>query len=175
MLAVASRPVAQLRSAVSPVAALPALLTVVGCWQRWPPSCIVSRGDSRAWSGRSVTGSAAARAVGALPCPGGRCAPPAGGLRQRPTRRYCGGAPSRAARRDASPACHSWVSWCQGVLVGDIATGLSLVDQARANLVRVAIAVGLVNLLPLVLFLRALVAPCTCSPARCSLLARQWG
>jgi RND superfamily putative drug exporter len=59
--------------------------------------------------------------------------------------------------------------------VGDIATGLSLVDQARANLVRVAIAVGLVNLLPLVLFLRALVAPCTCSPARCSLLARQWG
>ncbi|MDQ2882907.1 MAG: MMPL family transporter [Actinomycetota bacterium] len=42
---------------------------------------------------------------------------------------------------------------------GATATGLSLVDQARADLVRVAIAVGLVNLLLLVLFLRALVAP----------------
>lgn len=43
--------------------------------------------------------------------------------------------------------------------VGDTATGLSLVDQARADLVRVAVAVGLVNLLLLMLFLRALVAP----------------
>jgi RND superfamily putative drug exporter len=43
--------------------------------------------------------------------------------------------------------------------VGDTATGLSLVDQARADLLRVAIAVGLVNLLLLVVFLRALIAP----------------
>ncbi len=43
--------------------------------------------------------------------------------------------------------------------IGDTATGLSLVDQARADLVRVAVAVGLVNLLLLMLFLRALVAP----------------
>ncbi|HEX6401656.1 MAG TPA: MMPL family transporter [Pseudonocardiaceae bacterium] len=43
--------------------------------------------------------------------------------------------------------------------VGDTATGLSLVDQARADLFRVAVAVGLVNLALLVLLLRALVAP----------------
>jgi RND superfamily putative drug exporter len=43
--------------------------------------------------------------------------------------------------------------------VGDTATGLSLVERARADLVRVAIAVGLVNLLLLMLFLRALIAP----------------
>jgi RND superfamily putative drug exporter len=43
--------------------------------------------------------------------------------------------------------------------VGDTATGLSLVDQASADLVRVAVAVGLVNLVLLVVFLRALVAP----------------
>lgn len=43
--------------------------------------------------------------------------------------------------------------------VGDTATGLSLLDQARADLIRVAVAVALVNLLLLMLFLRALVAP----------------
>ncbi|MFN2536319.1 MAG: MMPL family transporter [Pseudonocardiaceae bacterium] len=43
--------------------------------------------------------------------------------------------------------------------VGDTAIGLSLVDQASADLVRVAVAVGLVNLALLVVFLRALVAP----------------
>jgi len=43
--------------------------------------------------------------------------------------------------------------------IGDTATGLSLADQARGDLVRVAVAVGLVNLALLVLFLRALVAP----------------
>lgn len=43
--------------------------------------------------------------------------------------------------------------------IGDTAIGLSLVDRARADLVRVAVAVGLVNLLVLMLFLRALVAP----------------
>ena len=43
--------------------------------------------------------------------------------------------------------------------IGDTAIGMSLVDQARADLVRVAVAVGLVNLLLLALFLRALVAP----------------
>lgn len=43
--------------------------------------------------------------------------------------------------------------------IGDTVIGLSLVDRARADLVRVAIAVGLVNLLVLMLFLRALVAP----------------
>lgn len=42
---------------------------------------------------------------------------------------------------------------------GDTALGLSLVDQARADLGRVALAVGLVDLLLLALFLRALVAP----------------
>jgi RND superfamily putative drug exporter len=47
----------------------------------------------------------------------------------------------------------------QASYIGDTATGLSLVDQARADLVRVAIAVGLVNLLLLMLFLRALIAP----------------
>jgi putative drug exporter of the RND superfamily len=43
--------------------------------------------------------------------------------------------------------------------IGDTAIGMSLVDQASADLVRVAVAVGLVNLLLLALFLRALVAP----------------
>ncbi len=43
--------------------------------------------------------------------------------------------------------------------LGDTTVGLTLVDQARADLIRVAIAVGLVNLLLLMLFLRALVAP----------------
>ncbi|MDQ4031514.1 MAG: MMPL family transporter [Actinomycetota bacterium] len=43
--------------------------------------------------------------------------------------------------------------------LGDTTIGLSLADQARADLVRVAVAVGLVNLVLLVLFLRALVAP----------------
>lgn len=43
--------------------------------------------------------------------------------------------------------------------IGDTATGLSLADQARGDLVRVAVAVGLVNLALLVLFLRALIAP----------------
>jgi RND superfamily putative drug exporter len=43
--------------------------------------------------------------------------------------------------------------------LGDTAIGLSLVDQARADLIRVAVAVGLVNLLLLILFLRALIAP----------------
>jgi putative drug exporter of the RND superfamily len=43
--------------------------------------------------------------------------------------------------------------------VGDTATGLSLADQARTDLIRVAVAVGLVNLLLLMLLLRALVAP----------------
>lgn len=42
---------------------------------------------------------------------------------------------------------------------GDTAVGTSLVDQADADLGRVALAVGLVSLLLLVLFLRALVAP----------------
>jgi putative drug exporter of the RND superfamily len=42
---------------------------------------------------------------------------------------------------------------------GDTALGLSLVDTAAADLVRVAIAVVLVDLLLLVWFLRALVAP----------------
>ena len=42
---------------------------------------------------------------------------------------------------------------------GDTALGLSLVDTAVADLVRVAVAVVLVNLLLLVVFLRALVAP----------------
>lgn len=43
--------------------------------------------------------------------------------------------------------------------LGDTAIGLTLADQARADLVRVGVAVGLVNLVLLVLFLRALVAP----------------
>ncbi|MGH3828653.1 MAG: MMPL family transporter, partial [Pseudonocardiaceae bacterium] len=43
--------------------------------------------------------------------------------------------------------------------LGATAIGLSLADQARADLIRVAIAVGLVNLLLLMLFLRALIAP----------------
>ncbi|MDQ4033022.1 MAG: MMPL family transporter [Actinomycetota bacterium] len=43
--------------------------------------------------------------------------------------------------------------------LGDTTIGLALADQARADLVRVAVAVGLVNLLLLVLFLRALIAP----------------
>ena len=43
--------------------------------------------------------------------------------------------------------------------LGDTVIGLSLADEARADLVRVAAAVGLVNLVLLVLFLRALVAP----------------
>jgi RND superfamily putative drug exporter len=43
--------------------------------------------------------------------------------------------------------------------LGDTAIGLSLVDEARADLIRVAVAVGLVNLLLLILFLRALIAP----------------
>ncbi|MGB8962469.1 MAG: MMPL family transporter [Pseudonocardiaceae bacterium] len=43
--------------------------------------------------------------------------------------------------------------------LGDTAVGLSLVNQAKADLVRVAVAVGLVNLVLLMLFLRALVAP----------------
>ncbi len=43
--------------------------------------------------------------------------------------------------------------------LGDTTIGLSLADQARADLVRVAVAVGLVNLVLLVLFLRALIAP----------------
>jgi putative drug exporter of the RND superfamily len=42
---------------------------------------------------------------------------------------------------------------------GDTALGLSLVDDARADLVRVGAAVVLVDLLLLVVFLRALVAP----------------
>ncbi len=42
---------------------------------------------------------------------------------------------------------------------GDTAVGMSLVDQANADLGRVVIAVGLVSLLLLVVFLRALVAP----------------
>jgi RND superfamily putative drug exporter len=42
---------------------------------------------------------------------------------------------------------------------GDTALGLSLVDTAAADLVRIAIAVVLVDLLLLVWFLRALVAP----------------
>ena len=42
---------------------------------------------------------------------------------------------------------------------GDSALGLSLVDTAAGDLVRVAVAVLLVNLLLLVVFLRALVAP----------------
>lgn len=42
---------------------------------------------------------------------------------------------------------------------GDTAVGTSLVDQADADLGRVALAVGLVSLVLLVLFLRALVAP----------------
>ena len=42
---------------------------------------------------------------------------------------------------------------------GDTAVGLSLVDRAEADLGRVALAVALVNLLLLVLFLRALIAP----------------
>jgi putative drug exporter of the RND superfamily len=46
------------------------------------------------------------------------------------------------------------VSWA-----GDTALGLSLVDGARRDLVRVAIAVVLVDLVLLVVFLRALVAP----------------
>ncbi len=47
----------------------------------------------------------------------------------------------------------------QVAIAGDTAVGLSLVDQADADLGRVALAVGLVSLLLLVLFLRALVAP----------------
>ncbi|MDQ4092526.1 MAG: MMPL family transporter, partial [Actinomycetota bacterium] len=43
--------------------------------------------------------------------------------------------------------------------LGDTVIGLSLADQARNDLVRVAIAVGLVNLVLLMLFLRAVVAP----------------
>ncbi|MDQ2884067.1 MAG: MMPL family transporter [Actinomycetota bacterium] len=43
--------------------------------------------------------------------------------------------------------------------LGDTAIGLSLADRARADLIRVAVAVGLVNLLLLMLFLRALIAP----------------
>ncbi len=42
---------------------------------------------------------------------------------------------------------------------GDTAVGMALVDQADADLGRVVITVGLVSLLLLVLFLRALVAP----------------
>ena len=46
------------------------------------------------------------------------------------------------------------VSWA-----GDTALGLSLVDGARQDLVRVAIAVVLVDLVLLMVFLRALIAP----------------
>ena len=42
---------------------------------------------------------------------------------------------------------------------GDTAIGLALIDQADADLGRVALAVALVSLLLLVIFLRALVAP----------------
>lgn len=47
----------------------------------------------------------------------------------------------------------------QIALAGDTAVGLSLVDRANADLLRVALAVGLAGLALLVLFLRALVAP----------------
>jgi RND superfamily putative drug exporter len=43
--------------------------------------------------------------------------------------------------------------------IGNTAIGLTLVNQARADVVRVAIAVALVNLVLLMLYLRALVAP----------------
>jgi RND superfamily putative drug exporter len=43
--------------------------------------------------------------------------------------------------------------------IGNTAIGLTLVDQARADIVRVAVAVALVNLLLLILYLRALIAP----------------
>jgi RND superfamily putative drug exporter len=43
--------------------------------------------------------------------------------------------------------------------IGNTAIGQSLVDQTRADMVRVAVAVALVNLLLLILYLRALIAP----------------
>ena len=43
--------------------------------------------------------------------------------------------------------------------IGNTAIGLTLVDQARADVVRVAVAVAVVNLLLLMLYLRALIAP----------------
>ncbi len=63
--------------------------------------------------------------------------------------------------RDAMPALltGAGLAGAQVSYIGDTAIGMSLVDQASADLVRVAVAVGLVNLLLLALFLRALVAP----------------
>jgi RND superfamily putative drug exporter len=63
--------------------------------------------------------------------------------------------------RDAMPGLltRTGLAGAQVSYIGDTAIGMSLVDQARADLVRVAVAVGLVNLLLLALFLRALVAP----------------
>lgn len=63
--------------------------------------------------------------------------------------------------REAMPGLltRTGLAGAQVSYIGDTAIGMSLVDQARADLVRVAVAVGLVNLLLLALFLRALVAP----------------
>jgi RND superfamily putative drug exporter len=63
--------------------------------------------------------------------------------------------------REAMPGLltRAGLAGAQVSYIGDTAIGMSLVDQARADLVRVAVAVGLVNLLLLALFLRALVAP----------------
>ena len=65
------------------------------------------------------------------------------------------------AVRDRMPAllAQAGLAGAGVTYAGDTALGLSLVDGARADLVRVAWAVVLVDLLLLVVFLRALVAP----------------
>jgi RND superfamily putative drug exporter len=65
------------------------------------------------------------------------------------------------ALRDAMPRllATAGLTNAQASYIGNTAIGLTLVDQARADVVRVAVAVALVNLLLLILYLRALIAP----------------
>jgi RND superfamily putative drug exporter len=65
------------------------------------------------------------------------------------------------ALRDAMPRllATAGLANAQASYIGNTAIGLTLVDQARADVVRVTVAVALVNLLLLILYLRALIAP----------------
>lgn len=65
------------------------------------------------------------------------------------------------ALRDAMPwlLATAALTNAQVSYIGNTAIGLTLLDQTRADVVRVAVAVALVNLVLLIVYLRALIAP----------------
>jgi putative drug exporter of the RND superfamily len=192
VLVVAGRPVAELRSAVSPVAALPASNQVrqaaAAASAGFNPGILSPTGIVVSAPGITNRGVALATLATQLRRQPG-VANVLGPGDQLPVQQQLPGqlglflAPGGGAARllvvfDSDPLGASAVghlretraampgllataglAGAQAFFVGDTATGVSLADQAKEDLVRVAIAVGLVNLLLLMLFLRALIAP----------------